>query len=152
MCGKWYPSAVRLTGGRNVYPIKYADYGIDLVSDGIITNQDTFKNKPDLVRRMMAASTKAILAAVKEPKAAAESILKALPKAGKIETLTEGFELTIPLYRDTAGVSKQAFLVSDQMMTDTVSLMVEYGGLEAVANANPRAYYTNDYLQKDVSF
>jgi NitT/TauT family transport system substrate-binding protein len=143
---------IKAATGRNVYPIKYADYGVNLVSSGIIASQDTVKNKPDLVRRMMAASTKAILAAAKDPRAAAESILKALPKGGKIETLTEGFELTIPLYKDHSSPSKQPFLVSDKNMTDTVSLMVEYGGLDAVAKANPKAYYTNDYLPKDVSY
>src|SRR5262249_20902531 len=85
---------IKAATGRNVYPVKYADYGIDLVSSGIITTPDLVKANPDLVRRMMAASTKAILAAVKDPKGAAESILKAVPKGGKIETLTEGFELT----------------------------------------------------------
>jgi NitT/TauT family transport system substrate-binding protein len=143
--------AIKAATGRNVYPIKYADYGINLVSSGIITSQDMVKNKPDLVRRMMTASTKAILAAAKDPRAAAQSILKALPKGGKIETLTEGFELTIPLYTDPASTSKQPFLVSDQNMADTVSLMVEYGGLDAVAKRNPKAYYTNDYLPKDAS-
>src|SRR5262249_43997090 len=143
---------IKAATGKNVYPIKYADYGINLVSSGIITNQDIVKNKPDLVRRMMAASTKAILAAVKDPKGAAESILKAVPKRGKIERLTEGFELTIPFYKDQSGASKQPFLVSDEVMTDTVSLMVEYGGLEAVAKGNPRAYHSNDYLPKDLSF
>jgi NitT/TauT family transport system substrate-binding protein len=142
---------IKAATGRNVYPIRYADYGINLVSSGIITSQDTVKNKPDLVRRMMSASTKAILAAAKDPGAAAQSILKALPKGGKIETLTEGFELTIPLYKDPASTSKQPFLVSEQNMADTVSLMVEYGGLDAVAKGNPKAYYTNDYLPKDAS-
>jgi NitT/TauT family transport system substrate-binding protein len=143
---------IKAATGRNVYPIKYADYGINPVSSGIITSQDLVRNKPDLVRRMMAASTKAILAAVNDPKAAAKSILKALPKGGKIETLTEGFELTIPLYKGPAGASKQPFLVSDQNMADTVSMMVEYGGLAAVGKRNFRAYYTNDYLPKDASF
>src|SRR5262245_42914999 len=102
--------------GRDVYPIKFADYGVNLVSSGIITTKDLVKDNPDLVRRMMVASTKAILAAAKEPRAAADSILKANPKGGRIETLTQGFELTIPLYTDPAGKSKQPFLVSDQNM------------------------------------
>jgi len=34
--------------------------------------------------------------------------------------------------------------VTDQNMTDTVNLMVEYGGLEAKAKDNPKAFYTND--------
>jgi NitT/TauT family transport system substrate-binding protein len=33
-------------------------------------------------------------------------------------------------------------------MKDTVSNMVEYGGLEPVAKENPKNYYTNDYLAK----
>src|SRR5213075_2680124 len=113
--------------GRDVFPIKFADYGINLVSSGIITHKDLLVQNPDLVRRMMIASTKAILAAVKEPKAAAQAILTANPKGGKIETLIEGFQLTIPLYKDPTGKSTQPFLVSDQNMAETVQLMVEYG-------------------------
>ena len=33
-------------------------------------------------------------------------------------------------------------------MTETVNVMVEYGGLEAKAKDNPKAFYTNDYLPK----
>jgi NitT/TauT family transport system substrate-binding protein len=33
-------------------------------------------------------------------------------------------------------------------MTDTVNLMVEYGGLDAKAKENPKAFYSNDYLPK----
>jgi NitT/TauT family transport system substrate-binding protein len=138
--------------GRNVYPIKFADYGINLVNSGIITTKDLIKDNPDLVRRMMAASTKAILASVKDPREAAASILKANPKGGKIDTLTEGFELTIPLFGDPTHKSKQPFVVSDENMADTVSVMVEYGGLEAQAKENPKAYYTNDYLPKNLRF
>ena len=134
--------------GKNVTPIKFADYGVNLVSSGIITTKDMVKDNPDLVRRMMKASTNAIIAASKEPKAAAQSILTANPKGGKIDTLTEGFELTIPLYKDPTGKSTQPFLVSEQNMTDTVNMMVEYGGLDAVAKDNAKAYYTNDYLPK----
>jgi NitT/TauT family transport system substrate-binding protein len=134
--------------GKDVFPIKFADYGVNLVSSGIIVHKDLLKDNPDLVRRMMIASTKAILASVKEPRAAAQAILNANPKGGRIETLTEGFELTIPLYKDPTGKSTQPFLVSDQNMADTVAMMVEYGGLDAVARDNAKNYYTNDYLPK----
>ena len=89
--------------GKDVYPIKFADYGDRLVCSGIIANTDYVKENADLVRRMMAASTKAVEAAVKDPKGAAQSILNANPKGGKIDTLLEGFELTIPLYTDPTG-------------------------------------------------
>ena len=69
-------------------------------------------------------------------------------ESGKIETLTQGFELTIPLYKDPTGESKQYFRVGDKIMTESVELMVEYGGLEAVAKEKVRTFYTNDYLPK----
>ncbi|CAN5458441.1 ABC transporter substrate-binding protein [soil metagenome] len=134
--------------GKDVYPIKFADYGIHLVSSGIIANTDYVKANADLVKRFMAASTKAVEAAEKDPKGAAQAILDANPKGGKIETLTQGFELTIPLYRTPETKGKRPFQVTDENMKDSVELMVEYGGLDAKAKENPKSFYTNDYLPK----
>jgi NitT/TauT family transport system substrate-binding protein len=134
--------------GKDVYPIKFADYGINMISSGIIANANYVKANADLVKRFMSATTKAVEAAEKDPKAAAQSILDANPKGGKIDTLTQGFELTIPLYRTPETRDKRPFQVTDQNMTDSVNLMVEYGGLDAKAKENPRAFYTNDYLPK----
>src|SRR3546814_13886757 len=46
--------------GKNVYPIKFADYGIHLVSSGIIANKEIVKESTAMVRRFLAASTMAI--------------------------------------------------------------------------------------------
>jgi NitT/TauT family transport system substrate-binding protein len=134
--------------GKDVFPIKFADYGINLVSSGIIVNKDYLKENEALVRRFMAATVKSIEEASKHPKEAAQSILNANPKGGKIETLTQGFELTIPLYKDPTGKSKQPMRVSDENMKETVGVMVEYGGLEAKAKDEIKTYYTNAYLPK----
>jgi NitT/TauT family transport system substrate-binding protein len=134
--------------GKDVYPIKFADYGINMVSSGIIANTDYVKENPDVVRRFMKATTEAVEAAEKEPKAAVDAILASNPKAGKPDTLLQGFELTIPLYHTAETKDRRPFQVTDQNMTDSVSLMVEYGGLDTSAKANPKAFYTNDYLPK----
>src|ERR1700721_978117 len=134
--------------GKDVYPIKFADYGINMVSSGIIANADYAKANADIVKRFMSATTKAVEAAEKDPKGAPQSILDANPKGGKIDTLTQGFELTIPLYRTPETKAKRPFQVTDQNMADSVNLMVEYGGLDAKAKENPKAFYTNDYLPK----
>src|SRR6201995_2325615 len=132
--------------GKDVYPIKFADYGINMVSSGLIANTDYVKANADVVKRFMDATTKAVEAAEKDPKGAAQSILDANPKGGKIDTLTQGFELTIPLYRTPETKDKRPFQVTDQNMADSVNLMVEYGGLDAKAKENPKMFYTNDYL------
>jgi NitT/TauT family transport system substrate-binding protein len=132
--------------GKDVFLIKFADYGVNLVSSGIISNTDYIKANPDLVKRFMSASTKALESASKDPKGAAQAILNANPKGGKIDTLTQGFELTIPLYKDPSGKKNRPFNVSDANMTDTMNVMVEYGGLEAKAKDELKNYYTNAYL------
>jgi NitT/TauT family transport system substrate-binding protein len=134
--------------GKDVYPIKFSDYGIILVSSGIIANTDYVKENPDIVKRFMKATTEAVEAAEKDPKGAVDAILAANPKAGKPETLLQGFELTIPLYRTAETKNKRPFQVTDQNMADSVALLVEYGGLAPTAKDNPKAFYTNDYLPK----
>jgi NitT/TauT family transport system substrate-binding protein len=131
-----------------VFPIKFADYGINLVSSGVIVNKDWLKENEALAKRFMAATVKSIEEASKDPKGAAQAILNANPKGGKIETLTQGFELTIPLYKDPTGKSKQPMRVSDENMKDTVDVMVEYGGLEPKAKDDLKTYYSNAYLPK----
>ena len=131
--------------GKDVYPIRFADYGIDLVSSGIITRTEFAKENPDLVKRFMAAATKSVEEAEKHPREAAQAILDANPKGGKIDTLTKGFELTIPLYR-LEGAKNRPFRVSDKLMQDSVDLMVEFGGLDASAKEKLRSFYTNEYL------
>ena len=132
--------------GKDVFPIKFADYGINLVSSGIIAHKNFVKENADLVKRFMAAATKSVEEASKHPKDAAQAILNANPKGGRIETLTQGFELTIPLYRDPSGKKSQPFDVTNNNMKDTVDVLVEYGGLEAKAKDEFKTYYTNQYL------
>ena len=99
--------------GKDVYPIKFADYGINMVSRAWSPTPTTSRPIADLVKRFMSATTKAVEAAEKDPKGAAQSILDANPKGGKIETLTQGFELTIPLYRTAETKGKRPFQVTD---------------------------------------
>jgi NitT/TauT family transport system substrate-binding protein len=128
--------------GKRVYPIKFADYGIHLVSSGIIAHADMPNSNPDLLRRFMAASAKSVAGAVRDPQGATEAILKVSPKAGKPDTLLEGFKETTEFYLD-GGRASNPFRVADDVMTETVTTMVDYGGLDPSAKNNPKAYYTN---------
>ena len=131
--------------GKDTFPIRFADYGINLVSSGIIARPALLAENPDLVRRFMRASTRAVEVAEKEPGAVAQAILNANPKGGQLPTLTQGFELTIPLYR-LPGASNRPFAVPDQLMKDSVDLMVEWGGLDAAAKDKVKSFYTNEFL------
>ena len=131
--------------GKDVYPIRFADYGINLVSSGIVCRTSLLTENADLVRRFMRASVKAVEAAAKDPAAAAQAVLTAVPKGGKLPTMQEGFELTIPLYR-LPGATNEPFKVSDKLMQESVDLMVEYGGLDPAAKDKVHSFYSNDFL------
>lgn len=135
--------------GKDVYPIMFADYGINMVSSGIIVSKDTIEENPDLVRRFMAAATKSIEYSTEHPKEASEAILHALPKAGKPATLLEGFELTIPLYHTKETKDQPPLRVTDQNMADTVALLVKYGGVDASAEEKTKDFYTNEFLPSE---
>jgi NitT/TauT family transport system substrate-binding protein len=134
--------------GKDVYCIRFADYGINLIGDGIIANTDFVKQNADLVRRFMAATTKAVEGAAKAPDETVDAILAADPKAGKRETLLQGFTLATQFYTTPETKDKPPFSVTDANMAESVALMVEYGGLGASAKDNPKQFYTNDYLRK----
>ena len=134
--------------GKDVYPIMFADYGIRLVSSGVIAHADMLKENADLVRRFMDAMTKSVEGAEKEPKAAIDAILKANPKAGKPDTLLEGFRLTTQFYRTAETKSARPFRVTEANMTESVDVLIEYGGLEPAAKANTKTFYTNEFLPK----
>lgn len=134
--------------GKDVTPIMFADYGVNMVSSGIVVQKDLVTENPDLIRRFMAATTQSVEAAEKAPADATAAVLAALPKAGKPDTLQEGFERTIPLYRTEETQGKRPFQVTDANMAETVKLLVEYGGVDADAAKDPKAFYTNDFLPK----
>src|SRR5439155_13010692 len=50
---------------KQVYPIRFADYGINMVSSGIIVQKDFLKNKPEVVKRFMRAATRSLEEAAK---------------------------------------------------------------------------------------
>ena len=115
--------------GKDVYPIKFADYGINMVSSGV-DRQHRLTSRPTPIWSSASCRRRPRRSKPprRTPKGAAQSILDANPKGGKIDTLTQGFELTIPLYRTPETKGKRPFQVTDQNMTDTVNLLVEYGG------------------------
>jgi NitT/TauT family transport system substrate-binding protein len=132
--------------GKDVYPVRWADYGITMVSSGLITYEEMIKSKPDLVRRFMAANTKSVQEAVKDPGGAVDAILAANPKGGQRPTLLEGFQLTASFYKAPDNPNAPPFRVSEKLMNESVETLVEYGGLDPKAKDKVSSFYTNDFL------
>src|SRR5437588_6684774 len=67
---------------KPVYPIRFADYGVNLISSGIVAKTDTPKAKPAMAKPFHRATTRALEESEKNPETAVDAMLKANSKAG----------------------------------------------------------------------
>jgi len=133
---------------KQVQVVRFADYGVNLISSGVIASKETLAGKADMVRRFMRASTKALEEAEKNPEAAIAATLKAMPKSGQPDTMLTGLKLTTALYHTEETKKLRPFSVSMQNVNDSLDLLVQYGGLDAAARGKAEDYVTLDYLPK----
>jgi len=131
---------------KQVYPIRFADYGVNMVSSGIIVQKDYLKNKPDVVKRFLRAATRSLEDSAKSPEAAVDAMLKAQPKSGVKDTAVIGMKNTAALYKGPDNPNDRPLKVGAKNMAETLALLVEYGGLEKASAGKPDDYYTNAYL------
>src|SRR5438552_6790765 len=96
---------------KPIYPIRFAEYGINMVSSGIIVQKDVLKTKPDVVKRFMRAATRSLEEAAKNPDAAIDAMLKANPKSGVKDTALVGLKNAIALYHGPDNPNDRPFHV-----------------------------------------
>jgi len=131
---------------KQVLVVRFADYGVNLISSGIVANKETLSTKGDLVKRFMRASTRALEEAEKNPEAAIAATLKAQPKSGQPDTMLTGLKLTTALYHTEETRKQKPFRVSMKNVNESLELLVQYGGLDSAARGKAEDYVTLEYL------
>ena len=131
---------------KPVYPIRFADYGVNLISSGIIVNTETLKSKPDMVRRFLRATTKAMEESEKNPEAAVDAMLKANSKAGVRETLIIGLKQTTALYHTKETAKNRPLRASMANVGESLDLLAQYGGLDPATKGKPEDWVVLEYL------
>jgi len=131
---------------KPVTPIRFADYGVNMISSGVIASKDTLSAKADLVKRFMRATTKALEEAEKNPEAAVDATLKAQPKSGQRDTMLVGLKLTTDLYHTDDTKTLRPLRVSMKNVNESLDLLVQYGGMDPATRGKPEDWVTLDYL------
>ncbi len=131
---------------KPIYPIRFADYGVNLISSGIVVNTATLKDKPDMVRRFLRATTRAMEDAEKDPEAAVDAMLKANAKAGVRDTLIIGLKQTTALYHTKETANLRPLRVTMANVGESLDLLAQYGGLDPATKGKPEDWVTLDYL------
>lgn len=128
-----------------------ADLLLGYVMDQAIKLQDATGKAVTPIRfadskRFMRASTKAAEAAEKSPEAAVDAMLKANAKAGVRDTLIVGMKQSVALYHTKETASQRPFRVSMKNVSDSLDLLVQYGGMDPATRGKPEDYVTLDFL------
>ena len=131
---------------KPVQVVRFADYGVNLISSGIVANKELLASKPDLVKRFMRASTRALEEAAKNPEAAVDATLKANPKAGQRDTMLTGLKLTTALYHTDDTKGQRPLRVSMKNVEESLDLLTQFGGMDPATRGKATDWVVLDYL------
>ena len=125
--------------GQTPGVIEVSQY-IDLVANGLMSNEKTVQDNPDLIRRMVRASLRGLRDTLAQPDAAFETTLKAIPEAAKTrEAQRATLEASLGFWRtDRLGQSDpQAWQTSARFMKDVGLIATE---------VDPSRAFTNEFI------
>lgn len=137
------PVQLKLAGEETV-AIHVSDY-VDLPSNGIITNEQTIRDHPELVRGLVSAVIKGLRDTLKDPDAAFEASLAAVPEAGGQQAAVSRaiFDESLKLWH--AG--DQELGLSDPAVWQKGAQFMAAMGLVQTA-VDPAGLYTNEFVGK----
>jgi NitT/TauT family transport system substrate-binding protein len=132
--------------GASPTGMKFADHGANTVGLTVISNQSTIDGKPDLVKRFVKATVRSWQAAMKDPDAAIDALLKLRPDLDR--TSQKGQLLAdISFIPSEANKSKPFGYNADADWERTMKILKEYRDLKTDKPAS--AFYTDDFIPND---
>jgi NitT/TauT family transport system substrate-binding protein len=144
-----YVPTIEIRGKQEARVFWYADYGVTVVSNGIIVHDDLMKSDPELVRAFVAPTIKGFLYARQNPDAAVEMLRKYLPSIDPAIARREmDFSWRTWVTPNTKG--KALGWASDVDWNETVSVLKQYGGVNTPLDAS--ALFTNDFVPAGAEF
>ena len=141
------PAQIVANGGEQPIIFNYADYGVYQPGYSIVVNKDTLEKNPDLVRRFVKATLRAVKAAEADPDASIASLLKWAGGAAVDEKQArQVLDVTLSILYSSNNTSKILGLNVEKDWESALSLLKEYTELKTDMSATD--FYTNDYLPK----
>ncbi|MCW3818205.1 ABC transporter substrate-binding protein [Micromonospora sp. DR5-3] len=132
--------------GKPVSYLKFAEHGLTFYSNGLLASTDTIKNKQDLVKRMVAASSEAWSAAEKDAAGAVAAMAGASQQLPSEKVLTDQFNATLQLLH-TDATKGQAPGVNDEAdWTKTINVFAEAGVITKAES--PSTYWDASFAPK----
>jgi NitT/TauT family transport system substrate-binding protein len=122
--------------------LTFADLGVATLGSGLITHPDMIKERPDLVRKMIAAIQKSWTAGLEDPSAAVQALLKHAEVPLNPSVLRDGLQV----FQGLATKTQPVGLIEASAMQKTLDVLRQYGGVKTDLPAT--AFYTNEFISK----
>jgi NitT/TauT family transport system substrate-binding protein len=132
--------------GKQVSYLKFADHGLNFYSNGLLASTDTIKNKQDLVKRMVAASSEAWAAAESDQAGAVDAMDGASQQLPSKKVLTEQFGETVKLLHTDATKGKAPGVNTEDDWKKTISVFAEAGVITKAES--PEKYWDASFAPK----
>lgn len=133
------------TSGKEVDVLLYSDFGMNLLSTGIVANTEFLEENPELAEAFVEATRESWEAAVENPDAAVAAMAENATETPPESVMIEQLDQTVPLLNlDEAG--RPGINTEDQWQ-ETITLLSEGGMLEDPGT--PEDYWNAAFSEQD---
>lgn len=129
--------------GRDVRYLRYSDAGLNFYSNGLIVNNATIADNPELVQAMVDATSEAFAAATENPEAAVDAMAGKDPQMPPREVLLQQWQQTIPLLATPATADQAPGNNAKEDWETTIATLTEAGLLESAKD--PAEYWDSSF-------
>lgn len=132
--------------GKEVRYLRYSEAGLNFYSNGLIANNATIADDPELVQAMVDATSESFAAATADPEAAVAAMAGKDPQMPPSEVLLQQWEQTIPLLTTPATANQVPGTNAEEDWATTITTLTDAGLLET-AKA-PADYWDSSFAPK----
>ncbi len=138
-----YVPIIEIQGQKQVRVFWFADYGVSVVSNGIITHNDFIKSDPDVLRAFVPATIKGFLYGRQHPDEAAATVKK-YSETVNVDIIKREFEVSWKTWVTPNTKGKPLCWGSNDDWTAAIAVLKQYGGVTAPLTTDQ--VFTNEFI------
>ncbi|MBI3077145.1 MAG: ABC transporter substrate-binding protein [Deltaproteobacteria bacterium] len=131
--------------GKEIHGVFYGDWGLDIYSSGILAQDRTIQERPDLVRRFVHATMRGVAWTVEHPDRAADIFVKHHPAINR-NLAREHIGVVIDHLLTPVALSQGIGYMAREKMDRTVEVITQHMKLSTRVSAEE--LYTNEFLPR----
>lgn len=144
-----YVPIIEIQGKKQVRSFWFADYGVSVVSNGIIAHNDFIKSDPDILRAFVPATIKGFLYGRQHPDEAAATVKKYSPTVD-VEIIKGEFEVSWKTWVTPNTKNKPLGWGSQNDWIAAIAVLKQYGGVTAPLTTDQ--LFTNDFVPSGAEY